>query len=272
MLNFHFELNKYIQKILIRSTLIFIYTIITINCFFAMKSNPATANTIESSSSNLKPKKSTLIYLPPVNDAPQKGRIHSSERIGCPKVDKSLTALVPERHLALTVSESPTFWFYIPYPANVLKSATMILWGENGNKIEQSTFLVKNTPGITKVRLPKTTLETGKIYRVDFSVTCHDGNGNTTGSTLPLITSIKRVSLDTNLASELQAATTPRDRYVLYAANSLWYEALTELAELRQERNEDEQIAADWESLLSQKEINLPELISEPIVDCCTSK
>ncbi len=242
------------------------------NNFLFPKNKSATANTTKYTSSNPKSKKQTLTYYkPPVADAPQTRRIHISDR-GCPKVDKPLTALVPEWHLALTVSESPTLWFYIPYPANVLKSATMILWDENGNKIEQPTFLVENTPGIIKVRLPKTTLETGKIYRVDFFVTCHDGNGNTTGSTLPLITWMKRVSLDADLASELQAATTPRDRYVLYAPNSLWYEALTELAELRQEQNEDEEIAADWESLLSQKEINLPELISEPIVDCCTSK
>ena len=238
---------------------------------FPMQNTSTTKITNEETSSNPSLRRITLNFKPSVEDAPQKGRKVATSR-GCPKVDKPLTALVPERHLALTVSESPTFWFYIPYPANVLKSATIILWDEDGNKIEQPTFLVKNTPGITKVRLPKTTLETGKVYRVDFSVTCHDGNGNTTGSTLPLITSIKRVSLDTNLASELQTATTPRDRYVLYASHSLWYEALTELAELRQERNEDEQIAADWESLLSQKEINLPELISEPIVDCCTSK
>lgn len=237
-----------------------------------MQNTSTTKSTIEEASFNSSLRRITLNFKPSVEDAPQKGRKHTAGRDGCPEVDKLLTALVPERHLALTVSESPTFWFYIPYPANVLKSATMILWDEDGNKIEQPTFSVKNTPGITKVRLPKTTLETGKIYRVDFSVTCHDGNGNTTGSTLPLITSIKRVSLDTNLASELQTATTPRDRYVLYASNSLWYEALTELAELRQEQNEDEQIAADWESLLSQKEINLPELISEPIVDCCISK
>lgn len=240
---------------------------------FSMQNTSTTKTTIEQTFSNSNPNfiRVTLYYNPTVYGAPQKGRKTGTSR-GCPKSDKPLTALVPERDLALTIGESPTFWFYIPYHADVIKSATMILWGEEQNKIEQPTFLVKNTPGIINVRLPKTTLETGKIYRVDFLVTCHDGDGNTTGSSPSVITWMKRVSLDTNLASQLQAATTPRDRYVLYAANSLWYEALTELAELRQKQHKNEQIAVDWESLLSQKEINLPELITEPIVDCCISK
>ncbi len=272
MLNFNFESNKPIRKILIRLALIFIYTIITINYFFSVKSNPATANTIKSSSSNPKPKKSTFIYLPPVEDAPQKGRIHTSERPDCPESDKLLTAIVPKWNLALTMSESPNYWFYIPYASNMIDSVAIVLWDEEQNKIDQTTVIVKNTPGIINIKLPQTTLDIDQRYRVDFSITCKATNSDGKGGKITVRTWLKRVDLDYNLASKLKAATTPREKYILYAANGIWYEALTELTELRKSPNEDRQVIQDWQDFLSQSEIDLPELISEPIVSCCISQ
>jgi hypothetical protein len=236
-----------------------------------LRTESTTAGTLKQASSNSNLIGVPLKYNPPVDDAPS-GRKPTAGRDDCPSVDKPLTALVPEYYLGLTAAEFPTFWFYIPYGSNAIKSAELVLWDEQQNKIDEVTFSVTNTPGIVSVRLPKKALEIGKRYRIDFSVTCNGGNSNAPGSK-PIVKSwIKRVSLDANLVNQLKAATTPRERYVLYAANSLWYEALTELAELRQDKPHDQKVTADWEALLSQQEINLSELISEPIVSCCTSK
>ncbi|GBF81893.1 DUF928 domain-containing protein [Aphanothece sacrum] len=232
------------------------------------KPNP----TVEENDSNRNPKKAAFNYNPPVDDAPQKGRKATAGRDDCPTVDKSLIALVPEWHLALTAEETPIFWFYIPYPFTIPQSAAIVLWDEQQNKVDEATVSITNTPGIISVRLPKTVLEIDKRYRVDFSVNCLDRNSNTSSSQ-PIVKSwLKRVALDNNLINELKSATTPRERYILYAANSIWYEALTELAQLRYNQSDAQQIVEDWEELLSQPEINLPELISEPIINCCRLK
>jgi hypothetical protein len=254
MLNFQFKFNKYIQKILIRSVLIFIYTIININYFFAVENKSAIANTLKSSSSNSKQKKSPLIYLPPAEDAPQKGRIYTSERPDCPESDKPLTAIVPKWNLALTISESPNFWFYIPYASNMIDSVAIVLWDEEQNKIAQTTVIVENTPGIINIKLPQTILNIDQRYRVDFSITCKAINSKGKGGNITVITWLKRVDLDDNLASKLKVANTPREKYILYAANGIWYEVLTELAELRKSQNEDPQVIQDWQDFLSQIE------------------
>jgi hypothetical protein len=60
----------------------------------------------------------------------------------------------------------------------------------------------------------------------------------------------------------------PREQINLYAANGIWHDALTNLAQLRQTNPEDAALMADWESLL--KSVNLEAIATEPIVQCCT--
>ena len=270
MMKLPFKLKKFIPKILTKLALICVYTIITI--FIAVKSKIPTVNNIKISSSNPESKKSTLIYIPPVEDAPQKGRIHTSERPDCPESDQVLTAIVPRWNLALTISESPTFWFYIPYASNAIESVAIVLWDGEQNKIDQISVSVESTPGIINIKLPQTTLNIDQKYRVDFALTCKASDSNSKGGKLTVTTFLKRIDLEDDLAHRLKLATTPRQKYTLYAANGIWYEALTELAELKKSQNNDPQVNQDWQAFLSQSEIDLPELISEKIVDCCTSQ
>jgi hypothetical protein len=209
----------------------------------------------------------TLQFNPPVDDAPQK-RTNKNGRPGFPEVEIPLTALVPPEYLVLTLVEHPTFWYYIPYSTNDLESANLVIQDERQIEVYEKKFTVINTPGITSLCLPETApfLEIDQKYRIDFSLF-----GNKGGESRVKIW-IKRVRLDPDLRSQLEAATTPRERYVIYAANSLWQDALTELAKLRLANPQDEEIAADWETLLGDPNVDLDEIASKPLVSYCTSE
>ena len=267
-------MNIFTKK-LTRLSYYFICIIFIMNSDYLLNKNRlATASTVEEISSNKKSQRVTLDYVPPVDDAPQRGRKPLAGRgSNCPKSNKSLLALVPKWHLALTVNESPNLWFYVPYSPDVIKSAELTLWDEEQNKISEIVYSIQNTPGIAQINVPEKLLEVDKRYKVGFSITCYkQDDGIETTNILPVVeTWLKRVDLDNNLANQVKTAT-PREKYTLYAANGIWYEALTELIELKESQNNDEQVTKDWQDLLNQSEVNLPELISEPIVSCCTAK
>lgn len=204
----------------------------------------------------------------PVDDRPD-DREDANKRPGCPEVEKPLTALVPPLYYpALTIFEYPTFWYYVPYFATDLQSSKLVLWNEQQRKVYETNFTVINTPGIINLRFPENAppLEVNKIYEVDFSLACK------LGGLSRVKTHIKRVSLNLNIRDKLEAATTPQERYAIYAAHSLWQDLLTELAKLRCANPEDKKIVADWESLLRNPRIRLDKISSEPLVLCCNSE
>jgi hypothetical protein len=78
---------------------------------------------------------------------------------------------------------------------------------------------------------------------------------------------VQRVAPNPTLASQLQKAT-PQQRVALYAANGIWHDALTNLAELRSANPGDDTFSNDWASLL--QSVGLEAIATEPIVECCT--
>ena len=218
---------------------------------------------------------SVLQYTPPRDlDAPR-GRKHTSGRDNCPEVKKPLIALVPERYVALTTDAYPTFWYYIPYAATDVQSATLVVWNERQAKVSESTFPVEHTPGIVSIRLPQSpsasdsALAVDKRYDVDFSLTCKTA-GTGSGSQPGVRIRVKRVTPDPDLGRQIAAARTPRQRYFLYAGHSLWLDALTELANRRRKKPRNRKIAADWQHLLNDSDVLLEEVASEELVSCCS--
>lgn len=210
----------------------------------------------------------------PLNYTPPKGgRVpppttdSGTTRPGCPFVVKPLTPLVPKYYIGLTVFDRPTFLVFVPYSPTNQQLARFTLWNERENKVYETTFELPNQPGIVSFRLKENapSLEVGKTYRWDFSFLCGEGRGFDSVQGW-----VKRVTLPDTLKSKLETAT-PRERIALYAANSLWYEALTELAQLRLKKPEDEAIEADWEDLLRDPDVRREQIVSEPISSCCTS-
>jgi hypothetical protein len=107
-------------------------------------------------------------------DAPPPGTVRSV-RGGCASSSQlSLTALVPKNKIGRTVSDYPTFFFYLPQTDAEL--AEFILEDESGNQIYQQDLTIKNLSGVIGVSIPANTnvppLEVGKKYTWKFSLVC----------------------------------------------------------------------------------------------------
>ncbi len=229
---------------------------------------------------------STLRFTPPPppdRSAPTGRSQGGASRGECPEVSKPLTVLVPatqktlgEKHgshsastawesvWGLTVAESPTLWFYVPYSLTAKLPIEFVLQDDKDNYVYKTTFTASQTqPGIVKLRLPSTVapLEIGKMYHWYFIIDCDP-------DAPPLVEGwVQRIAPPPTLTSQLQKAT-PRERIALYAANGIWHDALTSLAELRSANPQDATLTADWVSLL--ESVGLDAIAREPMSQCCT--
>ncbi|MCC5633072.1 DUF928 domain-containing protein [Nostoc sphaeroides] len=178
----------------------------------------------------------------------------------------NLTALIPGKLFGLTITERPTFWFYVPYQANSKTPVEFTLTDKQEKEIYQENLLLTNTPGVIGVTIPAnvSALEVDQIYEWKLSVTCSPVIDTVSGR-------IKRVKASAEVMSQLQASR-GRSRIIIYAENGFWYDTLTGLIELRRQNPQDEGLKTDWQDLLKPKEIGLENIVSEPIVSCCKSK
>ncbi len=207
--------------------------------------------------------------LPP-RGAPGKRRTGAATRDSCPALENNnepLTALVPGTNLGLTVAERPTFWFYVPYPPTYRLSVEFWLRDKEENEVYKETFPLTGTPGIVSIRLPETvpSLEVKNLYSWGFSVICNPAHRD---EDVFVSGKVERVSLTPALKSQLEAGT-PRERIALYAENGLWFDTLTNLAELHRPNQQDEALKDDWADLW--QAVGLEYIISKPLVPCCTS-
>ncbi|WP_373525870.1 DUF928 domain-containing protein [Nostoc sp.] len=203
-------------------------------------------------------------------------------RENCPKVETPLTALIPfrERGLAtkqkdnsapkdvwgLTTAERPTFWFYVPYTKDVANlSAEFVLQDGEENDVYRQAIALPPKPGVMSVPLPSTVapLQVSKTYRWYFKVHCNQQQ--TASYPVQVEGDIQRVSLQSNVAKQLAAATDPREKIAIYAASGIWYDPLNMLAQLRLANPNDVSLATDWQSLL--QSIKLQQLATATLLN-----
>ncbi len=186
-----------------------------------------------------------------------------SLRGGCASSSQlSLTALVPKNKIARTVSDYPTFFFYLPQTEAEL--AEFILEDESGNQIYQQDLTIKNLSGVIGVTIPANTnvppLEVGKNYTWKFTVVCDPDDRSSDQLESGIV---RRVELSADILRQLENAD-PRQKIFIYAQNGIWQDALSNLAAARQANPDDPELTADWESLLDS--VTLGEIGKEPIV------
>ncbi|MBE9041583.1 DUF928 domain-containing protein [Oscillatoriales cyanobacterium LEGE 11467] len=183
----------------------------------------------------------------------------------CKETEKPLTALFANNGSDLTLSEYPTFWFYVPYaPADISTIEFLLLDGSERRTIYRTTLRLNDRPGIIQVSLPalrEYALEEGKTYRWRFNLDCVPDR--TADPDLVLNGWIRRVVLD-SLETEISVAGT-LEQYQTYRDNGIWYDAIAHLAQQHFANPEDSQLSQAWEVLLS--ELGLDLAISEPFVD-----
>ncbi|MGD2181244.1 DUF928 domain-containing protein [Lusitaniella coriacea] len=182
---------------------------------------------------------------------------------------KQLTAIVPIVSAGLTLDGYPTFWAYIPYPTGDYHSIEFELFDERGNSIYVTQFAqTLDLPGIVSFRLPRTIepLEVGKEYDWSVSVYCQaPESGEQPTPVIWVSNAIQRVEPNDELKKDLAGAIAEREQAIVYARHGLWYDTLTKLGSLRRLGLAN----GEWEQLLRDREVNLSDLIPQPIIDCC---
>lgn len=175
-----------------------------------------------------------------------------------------LTALAPYNSAGLTIAETPTFWFYVPYTLTPDHSVEFVLKDGN-NEVYKTRFSGnETTPGIVNLHLPSTvSLEAEKDYNWYLLVYCDPQNQNRFVYVDGLVRRIQRPDIE----SQLESAT-PQERIALYATEGLWYDTLTHLAENLRASPHNRRINQDWANLL--RSVGLEPLASEPFVACCS--
>ncbi len=162
--------------------------------------------------------------------------------------------------MGATTAPAPTFWFYIPYKQPF--PTKFVLWDKDGKLVYQTDVALSQTSGVVSLSLPKTVapLLIGKQYHWYLKIYCR-------AQSPPAFVEgwIQRISLNPILKRQLEKAT-PRDRVALYAANGIWFEALSTASVLRERDPKDN----SWTALL--RAVGLNDLATEPIVECCTAK
>jgi hypothetical protein len=174
--------------------------------------------------------------------------------------NQELVALVPEQGETLSITGTPTLWFYVPYSSTTPLSARFTLRDERGQRalFDPVSIPLTGTPGIIGIRLPKT-LQPGISYQWYFTILCQAETGPGVDGW------IRRVTPDAELSRQLQQLLSLQERLDLYQKANIWHDRLTLLAE---QRTSNSQAADAWRKLL--QEIGLAALSQEPVVPCCT--
>lgn len=184
--------------------------------------------------------------------------------------DLLLTRMAGGKNFQLTVSEYPTFWVYVPYGSDKVSSGEFsIQQGEHD--IYRATFKLPATPGIVSVTIPKTEtpLELDKTYRWYVEISCPASTQSQQAATrlapASLTGFVRRVSQPPELEAELNQAKNPLERVAAYAKHDIWYDMLTELAQLRLQHPDDATLESVWLDLLGDERLGLKEIEQEPI-------
>ncbi|MEH1870650.1 DUF928 domain-containing protein [Nostoc sp.] len=202
------------------------------------------------------------------------GRVRGGAKRGptCPgTVTKpDLTALVPFSEEPNSVTnvwgqttvEHPSWFFYVPYTKDLPYEVEFVLQDQDSNDIYQKAIALPDKAGVIRVSLPTNApaLALNKQYRWFLTVNCDQQENS---SLIFVGGVIQRIELKPAALKELQT-TEPLKRYAIYAQNGIWYEALTTLAQLRDQNPKDAALQAEWENLLSS--IHLNDIAAEPII------
>jgi Domain of Unknown Function (DUF928) len=153
-----------------------------------------------------------------------------------------------------TTEEYPTLWFYVPYEADVLKSAKLVVLDENKQLLPKYPLIINliETPGIISIRLPHP-LELNKQYGWYFSVICSTDKPSRNPSIRGWIQRVNPIS---------------EKAYQAYAKNGIWYDLVTDLIDRYQ--REPNRYQEDWLGLLEY--IEAEDLKDVAIAHCCTPR
>lgn len=179
-----------------------------------------------------------------------------------------VTAIMPISRSGKTVSERPTFWFYVPDSPQEVSSGEFVVQDEARNDVYRTAFRLPKTPGFVSISLQssKVPLESNKWYRWYFKLFCSSKK-----LSVPIMVRgwVQRIPFTPALRSQLDAAKPRED--IVYTRNLIWYDAIDHLAELRLNNPSSSTLNEAWKNLLGAKGVGLEGLSQKPVVGAVIS-
>lgn len=197
-----------------------------------------------------------IVYTPPDRKGTPPASNQTGSRGICPKTEIPLLAMGGTSGYTQTISEFPTFWFYIPYTSDRISQGELELQDENAKTIDRISIALPTTPKIISIRLTQP-LELNRPYRWYLAVNCSfdrfTSEGYVTGT-------IERILLPAEVERQVTIARSPLDRLQIYAQNGIWYDTLNELAQLYLT---EPTLAETWKDFL--KNVGLENIADVPL-------
>jgi Domain of Unknown Function (DUF928) len=172
----------------------------------------------------------------------------------------TVTPLVPNTRLGLTVSDRPTFFVYVPQ--TTAKEATFSLQDGERNLVYRTKVALKETGGVIPITLPETVkaLQIDNDYRWVVEIHCISDLDPDN----PFVEGwVRRTSVNANLAGKLETAKTPLERAIAYSQEGIWYDALGNMADAVRSQPQDSTLIKSWEEFLTS--VGLQAIANRPL-------
>lgn len=173
----------------------------------------------------------------------------------------SVTPLIPATNIGFTVAERPTIFVYIP--ATTAKTALFTLQTEDSKYSYRTNLSLPNKPGVMQVKIPASVpaLKTGKNYKWSLVMICTEELEPDS----PWVSGwIRRVEPNSSLTSQLKKPVS-LDLISRLAETGIWYDSLSNLAQLRRSQPSNPALNDAWEALL--KSANLSAIANAPLIN-----
>ncbi len=183
----------------------------------------------------------------------------------CKVTNKPLTAINANNGQDFTVSEFPSFWFYIPYSRQEIKSLEFVVNNEKETKtIYITSVQLLEQPGIIKITIPAKqgySLKINETYRWYLNLKCKQNTENEPDQVVNGW--VKRIALDSKLEKDLTSL--ENQKYIAYKRHNIWHDYISNLAKLRFNNPGNSKFNGDWDELL--KAIDKEWVIQEKLVN-----
>lgn len=190
----------------------------------------------------------------------------------CPNKAIPVTALVPAweetrdqqqvtQVLGLTTKANPTLWFYIPDLQENIQSVQLFLLDNEGENVIKDWIVdipneIPESGGIVHQKI-SFDLETDKQYKWELYVNLDCGSESSTQKDY-VYGWVKRID-NAELENKLNSETNPLNRFELYFDERIWHDALTELANLRSNTQDNIEFNQAWDKLFNSLEWDVEE-------------
>ena len=183
----------------------------------------------------------------------------------CAETEVPLTAVVANNGRDFTISEYPTFLFYVPFESKKIEYMEFVLLDEGERQtIYRTAVELEGEPGIVKVTVPEgpdRALAEGDNYRWYFKLDCLPDRSE--APDLVVDGWVRYVGGD-GLALGGTGEGSVGD-YRTYAECEYWYDAISALAGLHFGGTGDGELAEDWSGLL--ESLGHGSLVGMPMVE-----